>query len=218
MAAAMVGIPSLSALSTASLSPPADVDASTARERLAQWWNPWRLEFSESVEGDATRGLQHVIRITARDGSVSRQRDMLEALSAKFNPIFGQRFRAMPNNGKLYTTCTDKTKSTLEWAYAQPYGSSLMPDDGIPLVSAMPGGSISTFLKLAFGPQPVELAEALYTWEPAPFPPRSLFLEAWILKRQGDVGEEDLGYIERLRRATLGEGVGQPVGVRPSRR
>ena len=215
----MYTIPSLSALKQSHLQP---TDApSSVRERLTQWWQPWRIEFRQKIEGDPVRGLQHVVRITVRDGVVSKQRDMLQALGEKFDPIFRQQFTQMPNSGKLYTTCSDHTKSTLEWAYSRPY-TGMMPSYGIPPTNAIPGGSPYMFFKLAFGEQPVELAEAYYTWKPMPGEAPTVSAETWMLERQGDVEEKDMSLFQRLSRgAGFGEEAGDenlPFGVRSSRR
>ena len=196
--------PALSALKQSQLLP---IEApSTLWERGTQWWKPWKIEFRQTIEGDATRGLQHVVRITVRDGVVSKQRDMLQALSEKFDAILRQRFTPMKNSGKLFTTCSDHTKSTLEWAYSQSY-SGMMPLNGIPPTSAIPGGSPYMFFKLAFGDQPVELAEAVYTWQQAPGLLPSVTLDTWELIRQGDADEKEVGLIGRFRRgAGFGDG------------
>jgi hypothetical protein len=213
---AMHVLPGLSALKASKLQP---IDApSTLWERGTQWWKPWKIEFSQEIEGDAKFGLQHVVRITVTEGVVSKQRDMLKAMSDKFDPLFIQRFTPTSKSGKLNTVCSDHTRNFLFWEFRQSY-SGMMPLNGIPPVSALPGGSPYMFFKLAFGDQPVQLAEALYTWQQAPGLLPSVTLDTWELVRQGDVEEQNLSVFQRLRRgAGFGEGYEEEAGLRPSRR
>jgi len=197
-------LPGLSALKASKLQP---IEApSTLWERGTQWLKPWKIEFSQEIEGDAKFGLQHVVRITVRDGVVSKQPDMLKAMSAKFDRLFMQRFTPTRNSGKLITVCSDHKRNFLFWEFRQSY-SGMMPLNGIPPVSAIPGGSPYMFFKLAFGDQPVELAEALYTWQQAPGILPSVTLDTWELIRQGDADEKEVGLVGRLRRgAGFGDG------------
>lgn len=200
----MYALPALSALNPERLQP---VDApSTWWERGVQYFKPWKIEFRQTIEGDMSQGLRHVLRITVRDGVVSKQREMLAALSAKLGPVLERNgLTPMKGSGKLFTTCSDHSKSTLEWAYSQSY-SGMMPLNGIPPVSAIPGGSPYIFLQMAFGDQPVELADSYYEWEQVPGIPPSVTLDVWQLTRKGDVGEEQLGLLGRLSR---GAGYGE---------
>lgn len=213
----MAELPSLGALRPALLQP---VDApSTLYERAAQYIKPWRIEFRQVIEPVGKASLQHVIRITVRDGVVSRQRDMLAALTKKFAPLFSEGYTPMKNSGKLFTTCSDHTKSTLEWSFTTEYIGT-MPQYGIPPATALPGGSPYMFLKMALGDQPVELAESLYTWTPVPGEAPTVSMESWLLKRESDVEEKDLGQGRRfLRGLGFAESAeGAEFGGRASRR
>lgn len=192
-----------------------DVDASSLAQRAGEWWNPWRLVFRETVERDASQTAQHVVRITAKEGVVSRQKEMRDALHAKFAPMFDERqgWRAGKNAGKLMVTCSDHSKNTIEWEYALPLNDSYLPPDGIPSVSRLPHADTGAFLRAALGGAPVALVESLYTWRPAPGLAPSISRAEWLLERQGDVGEQDMGWKQRLRRATWGAAAGAPAGA-----
>lgn len=144
---------------------------------------PWRIEFRQVIEQNRNGTLQHVVRITVRDGVVSQQETMLSVLSGKFGPLFGN-FQALENSGKLFTTCSDHTKSTLEWAFARPY-VGMMPTYGVPPVTALPMGSPYMFFKRAFGEQPVRIAQSMYTWTPVPGEAPTVSLESWLLNLHG---------------------------------
>ena len=200
----MQTLPALSALNP-SLLRGDDVDApSTLWERGVQKFQPWRFEFKQAIENDGVGDLQHVVRIVVTGGVVSRQRDMLKALKAAFEPMFKD-FTPTYLSGKLNTVCTDKSKSFLFWEFERKFEGK-PPADRIPRSTVLPGGTPGEFFKRAFGESPVELAESLFEWAPAPGLIPSLVSDVWVLYRLGDVGEEELGMFDRIRRgAGLGE-------------
>lgn len=179
------------------------------------------LTFREKVEPYGRREYRHVVYITMASGVVSRQRDMISALSKRFRPLFAGSEWTEDVGGKLYTTCTDHSRSTGEWRWTHDAPYTSYPGDGIPAYSRLPGGSVGAFLLKAFASEPVELADADFKWRPAPGLGSSVSFEVWQLDRVGDADARGLGAIERLKRSVFGEAVADylgPVGVRHSRR
>ena len=181
----MAMYPSLHALNQRAL----HADATSLRDRVEQYIRPWQIVIQEKVELHNRITAHHHVCITVSDGPVDLQDQMLKALTPLFDAAFDAPFYPAKNSGKKFTTCSDKSKSTLEWEYKAPLEGAA-PLYGVPAASRLPGGDPETFLRRAFGAtlaqaEPVvQLGEELYKWRSTPGMTPSISRTSFVLERQ----------------------------------
>lgn len=208
----MNSLPALNALKSSRLQRggETDVDApSTLFQRGVEKLYPWRIIIEQFIEPKYRRdprfGLVYTVKITVMGGVLSKHRDMVKALDAKFDPVFAAGgFEEMAKSGLALHKCSNPKDSTIEWLYCKPW-IGMMPPGGVPPNNEIPGGSSYEFLKLSLG-QSVKLNESVYAWTTAQGIPDLARRSEWVLTRTNEVGEEYLGQVGQLRRALgLGE-------------
>lgn len=198
-----VGLPALSGLKASRLASAAPVGAPTRYGDADDKPSPWELTFEQKVVPSRTDGtLAQVIMITVAEGPVHRQELIKEALNEKFNRAMKMTgMVAGPNSGRLFTTCSDHSLSTIKWEFSKAY-NGMMPPNGIPPTTAMPGGSVFEFLRLALGQPPVTLAAQRYTYEATPGKMASITQEEWLLKQVDE--QERVSWYQLIQRAQSG--------------